>query len=204
MNCLKNPFGHLGFITITVHGEITVHYQRNGAIFSSFSAHIPSTGRRDIRRSDASCYSMSLSGIDDWQRISHAAITSIDNTIYLATHSVSCQTKEIQLYSLDIKFPTVDKKGAIRRKRIANVCLLEKAHVTQMAFKTGVNLELYLGLGGRVDNTLERCITKYTTIEKSDQTFKSYIQHWELSTVDQSLNLSIGTISAKHAVSLLF
>ncbi|CEG70969.1 hypothetical protein RMATCC62417_06775 [Rhizopus microsporus] len=181
-NCLKNPFGYLGFITITVHGEITVHYQRNGAIFSSFSAHIPSTGRRDIRRSDASCYSMSLSGIDDWQRISHAAITSIDNTIYLATHSVSCQTKEIQLYSLDIKFPTVDKKGAIRRKQVANVCLLEKAHVTQMVFKTGANLELYLGLG-----------------EKSDQTLKSYIQHWELSTVDQSLNLSIGTISAKHA-----
>lgn len=146
---------------------------------------------------------MSLSGIDDWQRISHAAITSIDNTIYLATHSVSCQTKEIQLYSLDIKFPTVDKKGAIRRKQVANVCLLEKAHVTQMVFKTGVNLELYLGLGGRVDNILERCTTKYTTIEKSDQTFKSYIQHWELSTVDQSLNLNIGTISAKHAVSLL-
>lgn len=91
---------------------------------------------------------MSLSGIDDWQRISHAAITAIDNKLYLATHCASCQTKEIQLYSLEIKFPTVDKKGAIRRKQIASVCLLEKAHVTQMAFKKGSSLELYLGLGG--------------------------------------------------------
>lgn len=41
-------------------------------------------------------------------------------------------------------------------------------------------------------------------IEKSDQTFRSYIQHWGLSTIDQSLSFDIGTISAKHTVSCLF
>lgn len=94
---------------------------------------------------------MSLSGLDDWQRISHAAITLVKDKIYLATHCASFQPKAIQIYTIDIKFPTVDKKGSIQRKLVASTCLdKDDFHVTQMVFKRRAdNLQLYLGLGGK-------------------------------------------------------
>ncbi|KAG1149468.1 hypothetical protein G6F37_010009 [Rhizopus arrhizus] len=177
---LRNPYGHLGFLTVTVHGEITVHYQRCGSLFSSFSTYIPNTTQRDIKRSDSSCFSMSLSGLDDWQRISHAAITLVKDKIYLATHCASFQPKAIQIYTIDIKFPTVDKKGAIQRKLVASACLdKDDFHVTQMVFKRRAdNLQLYLGLG-----------------EETELGWNGLVQQWELKQVEQSFTTDLGSVS---------
>lgn len=156
----RNPFGQLGFITITVHGEITVHYQRNESIFSTFSTPMPNIGRREISRADAGCFGMSLAGLDDWERISHAAITlHEDGQIYLATHNASIQPKSVSIHTIKIKFPVKSEKGAIECKPITSLKiqgqdLLKENNVTQMIFKKGVStVELVLGLGGKTKTT---------------------------------------------------
>lgn len=153
-----NPFGQLGFITVTVHGEITVHYQHNGSIFSTFSTPMPNIGRREISRADAGCFGMSLAGLDDWERISHATITlHEDGVIYMATHNASIQPKSVAIHTIRIKFPVRSDKGAIECKPITSLKiqddngLLQENNVTQMVFKKGFSsLELVLGLGGKL------------------------------------------------------
>lgn len=142
-------------MTISVHGEITVHYQRNRAIFSTFSTPMPNIGRREISRADAGCFGMSLAGLDDWERISHAAITlHEDGLIYLATHNASIQPKSVSIHTIRVKFPVRSDKGAIECKPLTNLKiqgqdLLKDNNVTQMIFKKGVStVELVLGLGG--------------------------------------------------------
>lgn len=152
----RNPYGQLGFITITVHGEITVHYQRNGPIFSTFSTPMPNIGRREISRADAGCFGMSLAGLDDWERISHAAITLHDDgLIYLATHNASIQPKSVLIHTIRIQFPVKSDKGSIECKPITSLKvqgsdLLKENNVIQMMFKKGIpEIELVLGLGGK-------------------------------------------------------
>jgi hypothetical protein len=109
----RNPYGHLCFLTVTVHGQIQVHYQRSGNLFSTFATMIPKTaGRREINRGDVGCFGMSLAGVDDWQRISHATIAfNKQGDIHLATHYASSQPKSIFVYRLDIKFPSNREGG---------------------------------------------------------------------------------------------
>lgn len=141
-----------------MHGEITVHYQRNASIFSSFSTPMPNIGRREISRVDAGCFGMSLAGLENWERISHAAMT-IDQQgqIYLATHDASIQPKSIAIHSIKIKFPKKNaENGAIECKPITSLKLhtqqnlLNVNHVTQLAFKKSTSpLELVIGLAGK-------------------------------------------------------
>ncbi|KAI8331319.1 hypothetical protein BC941DRAFT_505814 [Chlamydoabsidia padenii] len=110
----RNPFGYLALVVVTVHGEITIHYQRNGSIFSTFSTTIPKTGHRDISRGSTGYYGMSLAGLDDWQRLSHASMTLDKNgDLYLATYYSECHPKAVYLYNISIKFPGKLDSGAI-------------------------------------------------------------------------------------------
>ncbi|RCI04160.1 hypothetical protein CU098_012062, partial [Rhizopus stolonifer] len=181
----RNPYGYLGFLTVTIHGEITVHYQRSGALFSSFSAHIPMTNQQDLKRSDASCFSMSLSGIDNWQHISHAAIILERNVIYLATHYASSQPRIVQIHTIDIKFPIMEKKGGIRCRQIASVCPEEDdLFVTQIGFKkTDHDPQLYLGLGKETPEGWNGCV-----------------QQWELKQRESSFPLDVGN-TLKNCIS---
>lgn len=182
----RNPFGQLGFITVTVHGEITVHYQHNGSIFSTFSTPMPNIGRREISRADAGCFGMSLAGLDDWERISHATITlHEDGVIYMASHNASIQPKSVAIHTIRIKFPVRSDKGAIECKPITslkiqdNDGLLKENNVTQMIFRKGVStLELVLGLG-----------------DEKEDTFEGFVATWQLKKVSQSINSSFGTIT---------
>jgi hypothetical protein len=96
-----------------MHGQIQVHYQRSGNLFSTFATMIPKTaGRREINRGDVGCFGMSLAGVDDWQRISHATIAfNKQGEIHLATHYASSQPKSIFVYRLDVKFPSNREGG---------------------------------------------------------------------------------------------
>ncbi|GAA5796194.1 hypothetical protein HPULCUR_001563 [Helicostylum pulchrum] len=185
LNGPRNPFGQLGFITISVHGEITVHYQRNGSIFSTFSTPMPNIGRREISRADAGCFGMSLAGLDDWERISHAAIALHDDgIIYLATHNASIQPKSVSIHTIKIKFPVRTEKGAIECKpltslKIQGQDLLKDNNVTQMIFKKGVStVELVLGLGDEVDKE-----------------FNGFVASWQLKNIQQSIPSDFGMIT---------
>ncbi|SAM09381.1 hypothetical protein [Absidia glauca] len=110
----RNPFGYLAFVAVTVHGEISVHYQRNGSIFSTFSTTLPKSGHRDISRGSTGCYGMSLAGLGDWQRLSHASMELDKNgNLYLATYYSECHPKTVYLYNVSIKFPGKHDGGAI-------------------------------------------------------------------------------------------
>lgn len=117
---------------------------------------MPNIGRREISRADAGCFGMSLAGLDDWERISHAAVTlHNDGTIYLATHNSSIQPKSVAIHTIKINFRAKSEKGgAIECKPITNLKIqgkdfLRDNNVTQMIFRKGVKyVELVLGLGG--------------------------------------------------------
>ncbi|KAI8096863.1 uncharacterized protein BX664DRAFT_275230 [Halteromyces radiatus] len=118
----RNPFGYLAFIAVTVHGEISVHYQRNGSIFSTFSTTLPKTGHRDTSRADTGCYGMALAGLDDWQRMSHASLVlGKGGDIYLASYYSECVPKTIYLYKISIQFPCKSENGAIFCQSTANL-----------------------------------------------------------------------------------
>ena len=112
---------------------------------------MPNIGRREISRADAGCFGMSLAGLDDWERISHAAITLHDDgLLYLATHNASIQPKSIAIHTIRIQFPVKSEKGAIECKPITSTKLqglLTDMNVTHMVLKPGASLELVLGLG---------------------------------------------------------
>ncbi|KAI7900634.1 uncharacterized protein BX663DRAFT_458336 [Cokeromyces recurvatus] len=186
----RNPYGQLGFITVTVHGEITVHYQRNGSLFSSFSTPIPNIGRREISRADAGCFGMSLAGLDDWERISHADITlDRDGLIILAIHNASIQPKSISLHKIKIKFPKrSNEKGAIECRPTTTLKLqphhnlLKDNHITQLVFKKNtLPVELVIGLG-----------------EKGDK-YQSFISTWQLKKTKQVIsNNTFGNITSER------
>jgi hypothetical protein len=92
VNGPRNPFGYLAFVAVTVHGEISVHYQRNGSIFSTFSTTIPKSGHRDISRGSTGCYGMSLAGLGDWQRLSHASMELDKSTVNLIETDILSDT----------------------------------------------------------------------------------------------------------------
>ena len=71
----RNPYGYFAFMAVTVHGQVSVHYQRGGKIFSSFSTTLPNTGRMGVGRADVGCFGMNLASSDNWYRISHASMT---------------------------------------------------------------------------------------------------------------------------------
>lgn len=209
----RNPFGQLGFITITVHGEITVHYQRNGSIFSTFSTPMPNIGRREISRADAGCFGMSLAGLDDWERISHAAVTlHNDGQIYLATHNASIQPKSVAIHTIKINFRTKSEKGgAIECKPITSLKiqgkdLLKDNNVTQMIFRKGASdVELVLGLGGnKVSQSIGRGgkTNLVLIVDEVDDGFNGFVCSWQLKKIKQSISSDFGTISNDRAVCL--
>ncbi|KAF1798362.1 hypothetical protein FB192DRAFT_1391172 [Mucor lusitanicus] len=180
----RNPYGQLAFVTATVHGEIKVHYQRSGSLFSSFSTPLPNIGRREISRADAGCFGMSLAGLDDWERISHAAITmSKDGLIYLASHNASLQPKSVAIHSIRIQFPqnTHEQQGAIECKSITILKLQNQPfkNVTQLAFKhtATLPLELVIGMG---------------------QEDASYLSTWQLQHTKKSIQSDFGTVTQDY------
>ncbi|CEP13902.1 hypothetical protein [Parasitella parasitica] len=173
----RNPYGQLAFVTATVHGEIKVHFQRNGSIFSSFSTPIPNIGRREISRADAGCFGMSLAGLDDWERISHSAITmNKDGNIYLASHNASLQPKSVSIHSIRIMFPKkINEKGAIECKSISILKIQKQPfeNITHMAFKHDLSVELVIGTG---------------------QLDASYLSTWQLRQIKKTIQSDFGTI----------
>ncbi|ORX60311.1 hypothetical protein DM01DRAFT_1332468 [Hesseltinella vesiculosa] len=119
----RNPFGYLAFVAVTAHGEVSVHFQRNGSIFSSFTTTLPLTGHRDTCRSDTGCYGMALAGLEDWERLSHASM-AFDNEgdLYLATFYAELP-KTVYLYKINLRFPHKTNDGAIHCQ-----------HVTELSF----------------------------------------------------------------------
>ncbi|RCH89292.1 hypothetical protein CU098_007860 [Rhizopus stolonifer] len=179
-----NPYGQLGFMTVTTHGVITVHYQRNGNIFSSFSTPLPNIGRREISRADAGCFGMSLAGFDDWERISHADIMLHQDQIYLVTHDASLQHKTVWLHTIDIQFPK-SKKGTIVCKSLSSLQLKHDTQITQLVLKQGsASLACVIGLG----QVSHGCIATYElqTIQKTITSDLGTIQHERTSLVHQS------------------
>ncbi|KAI8070723.1 hypothetical protein BC940DRAFT_295407 [Gongronella butleri] len=118
----RNPFGYLAFVAVTVHGEVSVHFQRNGSIFSSFTTTLPITGHRDTCRSDTGCYGMWLAGLEDWERLSHASMALDQNgDLYLATHYAERLPKIVYLYKISLKFPQKTNDGAIFCEHVADL-----------------------------------------------------------------------------------
>ncbi|KAI9311047.1 hypothetical protein BX666DRAFT_2000266 [Dichotomocladium elegans] len=111
----RNPFGHFAFVVVTVHGEVSVHYQRGGKIFSSFSTVLPNTGRMGgSGHADIGCFGMSLIGADNWTRISHASMAlDHDGDIYLATHHVDSRPMSVHVYKISVCFPGISTQGAV-------------------------------------------------------------------------------------------
>jgi hypothetical protein len=117
---------------------------------------MPNIGRREISRVDAGCFAMSLAGLEDWERISHADfMLDSDGTIYLASHNASLQYKTISLHTINIKFPKKStEKGAIECSLLTTLKLegkdnlLAENNVTQLLFKKNGAIELVIGLGG--------------------------------------------------------
>ncbi|KAI9007496.1 hypothetical protein CLU79DRAFT_778630 [Phycomyces nitens] len=188
----RNPYGQLGFVAVTVHGEVSVHYQRNGGIFSNFSTMLPKSGKREIGRPDMGCFGMVLSGLDGWQRISHASIIfDKDGALCLATYYSSVQPKYIQLYKINIKFPVKSVQEAITCQTITKLRLtsplLENLAselsdpdygVTQILLSHKNNsLQLAIGLGRKTDK------------------FDGYFGRWQLRRAGQTHNINPGTIS---------
>lgn len=119
---------------------------------------MPNIGRREISRVDAGCFAMSLAGLEDWERISHADfILDRDGTIYLASHNASLQHKTISVHTIRIKFPKGStEKGAIECSLLTTLKLegkdnlLSENNVTQLVFKkNSMPIELVVGLGGK-------------------------------------------------------
>ncbi|KAI9473598.1 MAG: hypothetical protein EXX96DRAFT_487790 [Benjaminiella poitrasii] len=125
---------------------------------------------------------MSLAGLDDWERISHAAITldtKGDGLIYLAIHNASIQPKSVAIHTIKIKFPKrLSEKGAIECRPTTTLKLqphhnlLKDNHITQIVFKKGVSpVELVIGLG-----------------EKEEDVYQSFISTWQLNSVKQTVS----------------
>ncbi|KAK4515332.1 Sulfate permease 2 [Mucor velutinosus] len=182
----RNSYGQLAFVTATVHGEIKVHYQRSGSLFSSFSTPMPNIGRREISRADAGCFGMSLAGLDDWERISHAAITmSKDGHIYLASHNASLQPKSVAIHSIRIQFPqnAHEQQGAIECKSITILKLQKQLfkNITQLAFRhtaATAPLELVIGMG---------------------QEDASYVSTWQLQHTKKSIQRDFGAVTQTYS-----
>ncbi|KAL9545146.1 hypothetical protein MBANPS3_007279 [Mucor bainieri] len=178
----RNPYGQLAFVTATVHGEIKVHYQRSGSLFSSFSTPMPNIGRREISRADAGCYGMSLAGLDDWERISHAAITMTqDGSIYLASHNASLQPKSVAIHSIRVQFPQSahEQQGAIECKAITLLKLHRQPlkNITHLAFRHTSPLALVIGTG---------------------QEDASYLSTWQLQHTKKSIQSDFGTVTLEE------
>ncbi|KAI8145254.1 hypothetical protein BJV82DRAFT_667151 [Fennellomyces sp. T-0311] len=124
----RNPYGHLAFVAVTVHGEISVHYQRGGKIFSRFSTMLPNTGHMGLGRADIGCFGMNLAGSGQWYRISHASlIFNNDGSLLLAAQQANSKPNAIHLYKIQIRFPGRTSEGAIFCQSIAKLGLGAKA-----------------------------------------------------------------------------
>ncbi|KAI9251557.1 hypothetical protein BY458DRAFT_536141 [Sporodiniella umbellata] len=106
---------------------------------------------------------MSLSGMNDWQHISHAAITLKKDELYLATHHASIQPKTVNVFSINIKFPRMERKGAIWCKQLASAHIKEKDFsVTHIGFKKiEQGPQLYTCLGGWIDQQWKSCVQQW-------------------------------------------
>lgn len=147
---------------------------------------MPNIGRREISRADAGCFGMSLAGLDDWERISHAAITmNSSGHIYLASHNASLQPKSVSIHTIRIRFPKhSNEKGAIECKSTTILKLQKQPYqnITQLAFKRTSPLELVIGMG---------------------QEDASYISTWQLQQIKKSIQSDFGTITQDYS-SLVF
>ncbi|KAI7871231.1 hypothetical protein BDF14DRAFT_1764598 [Spinellus fusiger] len=127
----RNPYGHLGFVVVTVHGEVSVHYHRNAGLFSSFSTMLPKSGRREMGRADMGCFGTVLSGLEGWQRISHASIEfTKDGELYLSTYYSSAQPRCVYLYKINLHFPSKSPQGSSTCQLVTKVRLTAPLSLT--------------------------------------------------------------------------
>ncbi|CAO3638149.1 unnamed protein product [Cunninghamella echinulata] len=187
----RNPYGYLAFVVVTVYGEISVHYQRNGSIFSSFSTNLPKIGHYHTIQEDAGCYSMSLEGLDNWLKISHVSIAlDEEGDIYLATYYSESLPKTVYTYKISIKFPGKnDVSGAILCESLSDTKLISSPElsldpiidpetvVTQIILScTSKGIILRIGFGKKLE---------------SENQFTGYFGKWILQKKSQQISDSI-------------
>ncbi|KAI8332972.1 hypothetical protein EDC96DRAFT_27469 [Choanephora cucurbitarum] len=175
----RNPYGPLSFLTLTVHGIVTVHFQQSATRFSQFTTSLPTTQRRKMR--EAGCYSMTLAGLDSWERISHASVLLKDNHIYLATYN---QTSVI-VYTLDVQFPKRQDQGRIACRVLSSMepRPREGYHLTQLVLLP--SLSLVIGMGSHASHSnlaFWTCQTQQTNVTSALGT----VEHQETTFVHQS------------------
>ncbi|KAI9285823.1 hypothetical protein BC943DRAFT_323143 [Umbelopsis sp. AD052] len=204
----RNPFGHLAFLIVTVNGEITVHYQRNSNIFSSFSTSLLCAGQlmRQKQRKQAAPYTIfkqqskeildfSMIAGRSWNKISHASLLlNTDGKIYLASHNASSKPKEVYLTELQITFPLKIKEGIISCKPISQIHLTaplvdKSLRILQDPFSSVTHLLLVKGLShvrlalaiGKIDeNTTDM-------MGESQPTYNSAVAVWELTETSKQI-----------------
>ncbi|KAG2222177.1 hypothetical protein INT45_007194 [Circinella minor] len=120
----RNPYGYLALVVVTVHGEISVHFQQGDKIFSQFSSSLPHTGHMGLGRADIGCFGMNLANSGQWYRISHASLTfDNDGSLLLAAQQANTKPNVIHLYKIRIRFPGRVNEGAIHCQSITKLNL---------------------------------------------------------------------------------
>ncbi|KAI9489933.1 hypothetical protein BDB00DRAFT_840113 [Zychaea mexicana] len=120
----RNIYGYFAFVAVTVHGEVSVHYQQGRKIFSQFSTMLPQTGHNGQNRADIGCFGMDLSNSGKWFRISHASMTfDHDGSLLLAAQQANIKPNAIHLYRIRLRFPGRANEGAIFCQSIAKLIL---------------------------------------------------------------------------------
>ncbi|KAI8368709.1 hypothetical protein BD560DRAFT_131812 [Blakeslea trispora] len=180
-------------MTITAHGIVTVHFQQSATRFSQFSSALPSSHRHKKMR-EAGCYSLSLMGIDRWERISHASLLSKDNQIYLATYT----DRAIKIYTIQIQFPKRHHEKSLVCRMLTSTsmaCFDDGYYLTQLAWieQTGC---LVVGMASQQETSR---LSQYT-LETVQTTCTSHLgtverQQTELKQMD-SIEIKTGFISA--------
>ncbi|CDH55839.1 hypothetical protein RO3G_03953 [Lichtheimia corymbifera JMRC:FSU:9682] len=175
----RNPYGYFAFVVVTVHGQVSVHYQRGGKIFSSFSTTLPNTGRMGAGRADVGCFGMNLASSDNWYRISHASmIIGQDGNIYLATHRANTSPKSVQIYRLSIRFPGRMNEGGIFCQPLATLRLTQPSLASSLGdFAKSSSIAVsHLQLSNQKDNVQ---LTLAFGAE-NDGSYSSFIGKWAL------------------------
>ncbi|KAH8555199.1 hypothetical protein BGW37DRAFT_476167 [Umbelopsis sp. PMI_123] len=204
----RNPFGHLAFLIVTVNGEITVHYQRNSSIFSSFSTNLLCAGQlmKQKQRKHPAPYTIfkqqSKESLDfsmiagrSWKKISHASLLlNTDGKIYLASHNASSKPKEVYLTELQITFPLKINEGIISCKPISQIHLTaplvdKSLRILQDPFSSVTHLLLLKGLSHvRLALAIGK-IDEITTdmIGEAQPTYNSAVAVWELTEMSKQI-----------------
>jgi len=204
----RNPFGHLAFLIVTVNGEITVHYQRNRNIFSTFSTSLLCAGQlmRTNQRKQSVPYTVfkqqSKGSLDfsmvagrSWKKISHASLLlNNDGRIYLASHNASSKPKEVYLTELHVTFPLKTKEGVISCTPISQIHLTaplvdKSLRILQDPFSSVTHLLLLKGLNHvRLALAIGKIEENMGDMDGDAQpTYNSAVAVWELTETSKQI-----------------